>query len=137
MGNKTYYARKAGGLCPACGNTKPQPGRVHCGACAERARERTGRTRHKENPTRRAERRRRSEYGLSGEDYARMVTEQGGNCAICGAAGNLVIDHCHATGRVRGLLCNNCNAGLGMFGDAATRVREAAEYLTREYNSMD
>lgn len=58
-------------------------------------------------------------YGITVEDYKRMLGEQGGVCAICGEppspGRHLDVDHCHTSGAVRGLLCRSCNAGLGSF----------------------
>jgi hypothetical protein len=73
-------------------------------------------------------------YGLSLADYARMKEAQGGKCAICGSSdsrgrGDLHVDHCHATGSVRGLLCTSCNNGLGRFRDSPELLRAAIEYL--------
>lgn len=67
-----------------------------------------------------------------------MHCTQGGLCAICGGDGfvmkgchkmKLVVDHCHETGVVRGLLCHNCNRGLGLFKDSETSLVEAIKYL--------
>jgi hypothetical protein len=71
-------------------------------------------------------------------------------CTICGDETNLVVDHCHKTQKVRGLLCNHCNKGLGHFRDdpdlleyariyllAATDAPEADEYLDKKSNSED
>ena len=78
-------------------------------------------------------------YGLTAEQHAAMLTAQDGRCAICGdppnpngikAGSRLHVDHCHATGRVRALLCNSCNRGIGYFHDDAERMRKAAEYVT-------
>lgn len=71
-------------------------------------------------------------YGLTVDDYWKMFDEQGGRCAICQEARGrreLAIDHCHTTGRVRGLLCNRCNPGLGNFRDDVARLRAAIAYL--------
>jgi hypothetical protein len=65
------------------------------------------------------------------DDYTRMVAEQRGCCAICGASCTLHIDHCHAGGQVRALLCYSCNTGLGAFRDDPGRMRRAAEYIER------
>jgi hypothetical protein len=73
-------------------------------------------------------------YGIDQEGYDRMLLEQGGLCAICRGDNRgriLHIDHCHETGRVRGLLCNHCNVGIGMLGDSPERCDEAAAYLRR------
>jgi hypothetical protein len=68
-------------------------------------------------------------FGLSLEQYEEMTTSQNGLCAICGSASVLHVDHCHASLRVRGLLCFNCNTGLGKFNDSTERLRTAIAYL--------
>lgn len=73
-------------------------------------------------------------FGITLEEYNRKFTEQGGVCQICskpqdGQTKNLAVDHCHATGKVRGLLCNNCNRALGLFEDSTALVEKAAAYL--------
>jgi peptide methionine sulfoxide reductase MsrB len=65
-----------------------------------------------------------------------MVEEQGGLCAICQKpydweTSALYIDHCHTTGKVRGLLCRNCNKGLGHFFDDVANLARAIEYLKK------
>jgi hypothetical protein len=59
-----------------------------------------------------------------------MLSEQGGLCAICKAAPAVHVDHDHATGQVRALLCFNCNGGLGQFKDDPDVLRAAAEYVS-------
>ncbi len=66
---------------------------------------------------------------LYGIDYTRLLELQNGVCAICKASDNLQVDHCHVTQKVRGLLCGNCNTGLGMFKDSKTSLVRAIEYL--------
>lgn len=81
-----------------------------------------------------ADRQLRSKYGISLDDYNRMLEEQGGGCAICGKTPSnrrLHVDHDHKTGKVRGLTCYKCNVGLGYFGDDPERTRRATEYLER------
>jgi hypothetical protein len=70
------------------------------------------------------------------DDYDAMLAAQSGGCAICGTPPSvdgraLAVDHCHATGLVRGLLCRACNQGLGIFADDPQRLRKAANYLRR------
>ena len=62
-------------------------------------------------------------YGIGAADFDRMVIEQGGVCAICDRPDPEHVDHDHVTGRVRGILCFNCNGGLGQFGDDGDRPR--------------
>ena len=78
-------------------------------------------------------------YGITVEIYEQMLKDQGGCCAICKTTENAVtgrgkdwnfsVDHCHTTGKVRGLLCNSCNRGLGFLQDNADIVATAAAYL--------
>lgn len=68
-------------------------------------------------------------YGISAADADVMLEEQGGLCAICKAAPAVHVDHDHATGAVRALLCFNCNGGLGQFKDDPAVLRAAADYV--------
>lgn len=77
-------------------------------------------------------------YGITQEDYDRMHAEQNGCCAICrkpetmirhGRLETLSVDHCHTSHSVRGLLCTNCNNGLGRFGDDPEVIRSALAYV--------
>ena len=65
-------------------------------------------------------------YGMCGKE-ADKLKEDG--CAICGSEDNLHIDHNHDTGEVRGVLCNCCNRGLGLFGDNSELLKAAIGYL--------
>lgn len=82
---------------------------------------------------RKLEEHRRYTYGVKAEDYEKMLSRQNGCCAVCGDKSNkpLVIDHCHTSGAVRGLLCGNCNTGIGMFRDDAALLQKAISYLDR------
>lgn len=74
------------------------------------------------------------EYGLSEKDYAAMVELQSGACLICNSTPTLLyVDHDHETGKIRGLLCNTCNVGLGSFKDSPSLLKKAAEYLAQQY----
>lgn len=73
-------------------------------------------------------------YGLTLEEYAALVLAQAGLCAICNEPPRrrgFHIDHNHATGAVRGLLCEGCNPGLGNFRESPRALRAAADYLER------
>jgi hypothetical protein len=90
----------------------------------------------------------KKKFGISPETFARMIEACGGKCEICGKTLNLNpkregntndsvnVDHCHITNRVRGILCRDCNTGLGLFGDNLARIRQALEYLEKT-NSTD
>lgn len=78
----------------------------------------------------------RRTYGITLEQYEEMLNDQNGGCAICGKTPEqenrrLPIDHCHDTGRVRGVLCAKCNQALGMFNDNPDLLCNAAEYLSK------
>lgn len=73
-------------------------------------------------------------YNISVEEYDNMYICQGGRCAICGKHQSefdrrLCVDHCHKTGKNRGLLCINCNKGIGHFYDNSSVLRNAIKYL--------
>lgn len=71
-------------------------------------------------------------YGLTDETYAELVSEQRGLCAVClgdNDGRKLRVDHCHSSGHVRGLLCDRCNVGLGMFQDDPKKLASAITYL--------
>jgi hypothetical protein len=79
----------------------------------------------------RREERLKQVYGLSLQDYNAMVAQQGGVCRICKTkpARPLFVDHCHASGKVRGLLCHPCNAALGFMRDDPVIAAAATDYL--------
>lgn len=76
-----------------------------------------------------------SSYGLTEDEFSKMLKEQNHSCAICKTTDwgrpSPSIDHCHTTGKVRGLLCNNCNRGLGLLKDSQEIIENAIKYLTR------
>ncbi len=133
-----YEQRKVGALpttsvesatCPDCGETKSASGfgvdharptglRLYCKPCA-------------------VVRGTCSKYGLTRERYLQMVNDQAGCCAICDKPTTpLCVDHDHATGRVRGLICDSCNVGLGRFEDDVARLQRAASYLLQGTNVL-
>ena len=75
-------------------------------------------------------------YGISLEDYTEMLSEQEGCCAICMRHHSLFtrklsVDHDHQTGKIRGLLCKDCNTSLGQFNDDVDTLLKAVSYLNR------
>ncbi|MFF9062105.1 endonuclease VII domain-containing protein [Streptomyces sp. NPDC014882] len=68
-------------------------------------------------------------YGLTPAELDALIAEQHGVCCICLAAPAEHVDHCHKTGRVRGVLCFSCNAALGQFKDRPDAIRRAAAYV--------
>lgn len=73
---------------------------------------------------------RQKKYGLCPHTFQRLLTLQENKCGICQE--DLIspcVDHCHVTGRVRGLLCRKCNSGIGQLNDSAERCERAAVYL--------
>ena len=73
-------------------------------------------------------------YGITADEYWQMVTDQDDKCLICGYKDpkkKLSIDHDHATGRVRGLLCNHCNMAIGYLRDDPASILNAIIYLSK------
>ena len=73
-------------------------------------------------------------YGMIEEDFQQVLANQNYQCAICkidspGGHGNWHVDHCHNTGKIRGLLCHCCNTGLGLFKDNEDILLKARDYL--------
>ena len=85
----------------------------------------------------------RSKYGITAPQRDAMIASQNGLCSICkatmttaakmtkGKATDAVVDHCHATGKVRGILCRRCNATLGLVDDKVDRLQSSIDYLQR------
>lgn len=69
------------------------------------------------------------QYGLTLDDIEKMKNSQNNKCKICLEEKELVVDHCHKTNQVRGLLCRNCNYALGHFKDSINIISNALEYL--------
>lgn len=87
-------------------------------------------------------------YNLTLENYDNMLKEQNGVCAICGKKetnrsnpkgkiDSLRVDHCHKTGRVRGLLCSECNFGISKFKDDIELIKKAIQYLKKHGRAKD
>jgi hypothetical protein len=134
--------------CTKCGQTKPlsdfwierrrNQAQSHCKKCKataqklwRKANPQKVKDRYWNNPQGERERHLIRKYGVTQADYDMMFSAQGGGCAVCkkAQARAFDVDHCHATGRVRGLLCTNCNRMIGHAGDDAGRLIAAAAYL--------
>jgi len=81
----------------------------------------------------------KSDYGINLNDFNLLLSQQNNSCAICtthkdNLTKNLCVDHSHKTGKIRGLLCSKCNRALGLFGDNALTLRQAAAYLEKNDN---
>ncbi len=125
-------------------NGSPSRYRPKCKECT--AEENTKRYHDKGGKAAQAHRARKhnlKKYGLTVEEYDKMLEEQQGMCKICGAVEGkqrsksdyrLFVDHCHASGKVRGLLCHNCNTGLGHFFDSVHNLQKAIGYLNENCN---
>lgn len=95
-----------------------------------------GRKRHKNWDTKEKQKNRalKNAFNLSLEEYNKILQEQDYKCAICGSItpkgkGSFHVDHCHASGMIRGLLCHYCNVGLGNFRDNIELLDKAKKYL--------
>ena len=134
--------------CPGCGETKsfeafyrhktgPLAGRPtsYCKECAKRRATQRIAGLAPAALTRYRRRARLNTYGLTERDYQALLYAQDGQCAACGSRPEheweLVVDHDHAAGRVRGLLCNKCNLTLGQAGEDHDRLIGLAAYLER------
>jgi hypothetical protein len=67
---------------------------------------------------------------MTADQYDEMKIKQGGKCLICQKEKKLVVDHDHFTGKVRGLLCAQCNHGIGLLGENAVNLQRASDYMT-------
>lgn len=103
-----YGVRKRAGWCKVCSRTKSA---AYYAANKERQK-----AKHREwvaaNKERVAAHKAKSAYGIPLDEYEQLMHE--GKCAICGNTERLRIDHCHVSERVRGVLCDSCNKGLGL-----------------------
>jgi hypothetical protein len=80
------------------------------------------------------DRRLKHEYGISLDEYDKMVENQEGVCAICKKppiGRRLAVDHDHVTGKIRGLLCHNCNVSLGLLGEDSEAIKRLLDYLEK------
>lgn len=120
-----YFKEK---ICKTCGGvfTPKAPSQLYC------SKDCRGKTAYYER-----------NYGITERDYRVMLEEQNHKCYLCGSEGFLIgknnhseklaVDHCHATGKVRKLLCHNCNRALGLMKDNPVLLRLAADYVESDW----
>jgi hypothetical protein len=101
-----------------------------CKSCTPTCRERHKKWR-KANPEKFLAYKLQYHYNITLEDWKKQLEEQDGKCFICDEKENLAVDHCHDTGRFRGILCKKCNSGLGFFKDNEALLVKAVEYIRR------
>lgn len=117
-----------------CGHAdKPHAGRGMCGACLTRDardRDRNG------DRIKRKDYQLRATYGITLAEFHARYEAQGSVCALCRKAvpveRNRHVDHCHDTGRIRGILCFDCNKGLGLLGDSPESIKRALDYVSAQ-----
>jgi hypothetical protein len=136
--------------CPKCQETKPfesfyfyTKNDTHkgyhrrCKKCEHQARQEHRKTNPKLHSANSRRYKLKKQYNLTPEGYDDILKRQKGVCAICDRISidgrRLHVDHCHQTGKVRGLLCHDCNRGIGMFKDDSTKLQKAADYLSLKY----
>lgn len=139
---------KAEGLCAKCKINQRTSYRCYCSDCINQSRRAKSRTLEGKATIRRGYI--KQKFGKEGLDYVLYLREQQNNsCAICYKTpktqkpqGNytseykeLAVDHDHTTGKIRALLCDKCNRGLGMFNEDTALLRKAADYLDAHRNN--
>ena len=126
--------------CSTCGEQKPAsefpPNRRKCRPCVAQYLSNW----KQENPHKIREYNLLKDFGITHEEYIKMHEAQNGLCGICGEPEKafmktktmfLAVDHDHETGEIRGLLCTNCNNGLGRFKDNIDLLKKAIQYIEK------
>lgn len=111
---KRYYKLKEKGICVTCQKNPSEKGKTQCGECRDKARVRS-----------------RFVFSASNKElYFQLFQIQEGKCKICSSdLVRPVLDHCHKSGELRGLLCSSCNSGIGFFKDNVESLLAAASYV--------
>ena len=136
--------------CSKCGEMKSEDGffrykdrpQTECKRCIRKARQNAdyhahraeriekARAAYDRNPLKYCSAERKRRYGLTDETFEALKAKTSGACGVCGhVRAQMVIDHCHATNKVRGYLCGNCNRAIGMAKDDPAILRKLADYL--------
>ncbi len=117
---KRQAENMARGMCRGCGGEREDKGHQRCNKC--RVMGRFSQLKYV--------------YGITANEYKTLLIKQNGVCFICeeeekGKRGNLHVDHCHDTGKIRGLLCSDCNRAIGFLRHSPRLLQRAIEYLTQ------
>ena len=116
--------------CIQCGSEKVKQKTLHlCKCCYERGK-------YQCSPDAQRRYHFKCQYGISLQDYDRLLKKQRGGCAICGRTPTsrwLAVDHDHKTNKIRGLLCTQCNLMLGVAQDSIETLHLAVKYLRKSY----
>lgn len=130
--NKEYSARKEVIAWAKIRNARPERKlvrKLYKKSEAGKTAEIRYRKKHWDKNAPKREKRRYWRYGLTTDQYESLLKKQDGKCAICLGKDARNIDHCHSTGKVRGLLCGNCNLALGLLKDNRDVLLRAISYL--------
>jgi hypothetical protein len=109
--------------------------RTECKPCQNKASAIRAKKRNKKFPDKRRDAVLKNKYGITFDQYRVLLGAQGNACKICGSFSPgaskkyFSVDHDHKNGKIRGILCHGCNAGLGMFKEDTESLRRAAVYL--------
>jgi hypothetical protein len=133
--------------CPKCGETKDETQwnwrdkehtvfSTYCKDCDRVRKTLAARKRYsvKENRVKENLRQKLWKRGITQEQYDKMLDKSNHACEICHSTSDLVIDHCHDTEKVRGILCWSCNVALGHFKDNLSSLKKAIKYLCQKTN---
>jgi len=112
-------------------STKPGEIRPECRECDNKQRRERKQREKERDPDAVRNKYLMKKYNISLDRYNEMVKDQSGLCWICEQESDLVVDHDHETGQVRGLLCSLCNTSLGGFKDSTSSLMKAVEYLNK------
>lgn len=129
--------------CPVCKTTEHPKAESKGHLCKPCANKRSTKW-NKENPDKLRDRSIKKKYGLSFEKYQEMFEAQDGKCKVCKHPETdidkrnqtikfLAVDHCHTTGKIRGLLCRKCNISLGIINEDIETLKNMINYLKESY----
>jgi hypothetical protein len=113
------------------GNYSPNSRKSKCKECDKK------RVAENYDPIKYQEQHLKRSYGITLNEYNQMLVDQNHKCITCGTTdpggkhGKFMVDHCHSTGKVRGLLCKRCNIALGEVGDNVNVLQSMIEYLQK------